>query len=127
MTTQDDIERERENSREEGQQEGAAPQYSPEYLETLVLFRKIAEELPDRDTFLLHGAVIFWKGNACMFTVPSGTGKSTHISLWRKYLGEGVRSINGDKTFFLSPTPKYALTEPTGQEKNAGSTTPVPH
>lgn len=99
VITQDDIERERENSREEGQQESAGAQYSPQYLETLVLLRKIAEELPDRDMFLMHGAVISWKGNAYMFTAPSGTGKSTHISLWRKYLGEGVQSINGDKPF----------------------------
>lgn len=32
-----------------------------------------------------------------MFTAPSGTGKSTHIALWRKYLGEQVKIINGDK------------------------------
>ena len=99
VITPDDIERERENGQEEAEQKSTASQYSPEYLETLVLLRKIAEELPDRDTFLMHGAVISWKDNAYMFTAPSGTGKSTHISLWRKYLGEGVQSINGDKPF----------------------------
>ena len=66
----------------------------------------VVEELqPDRDTFPMYGAVISRKGNVYMFTAPSGTGKSTHISLWRKYLGEGVQSINGDKQFrFVSDT-----------------------
>lgn len=95
-----DIEREQEKVREDAGETGCTEsQYSPQYLETLALLRKIAEELPDRDTFLMHGAVISWKGDAYMFTAPSGTGKSTHISLWRKYLGEEVQSINGDKPF----------------------------
>lgn len=79
VITPDDIERERKNGQEEAEQKSTASQYSPEYLETLVLLRKIAEELPDRDTFLMHGAVISWKDNAYMFTAPSGTGKSTCI------------------------------------------------
>lgn len=39
-------------------------------------------------------------GAAYLFTAPSGTGKSTHIRLWRQYLGSGVSVINGDKPFF---------------------------
>ena len=34
-----------------------------------------------------------------MFTAPSGTGKSTHAALWKKYLGDDVEIINGDKPF----------------------------
>ena len=33
-----------------------------------------------------------------MFTAPSGT-ENYHIRLWRKYLGQGVCIINGDKPF----------------------------
>lgn len=33
-----------------------------------------------------------------MFTAPSGTGKSTHINLWKKYF-DGIEIINGDKQF----------------------------
>ena len=36
-------------------------------------------------------------GKAYLFTAPSGTGKSTHASLWKEILGERVRIINGDK------------------------------
>ena len=73
--------------------------FAPEYLETLALLRKVAEVLPEKDGFLMHGAVIQWKDKAYMFTAPSGTGKTTHIRLWRKYLGQGVSIINGDKPF----------------------------
>lgn len=45
----------------------------------------------------MHGAAIEYNGKAYIFTAPSGTGKSTHISLWKKYLGDKVRIINGDK------------------------------
>jgi hypothetical protein len=42
--------------------------------------------------------VIETGGNAYAFAAKSGTGKSTHIALWHKYLGdENVTIINGDK------------------------------
>ena len=71
------------------------------YLETL---RKIADRMPLKNRFLMHGAVLSWKGNGLMFTAPSGTGKSTHIDLWKRYLGEEVEIINGDK-----PKMEYSL------------------
>ncbi len=46
-------------------------------METLALLRKVAEVLPEKDGFLMHGAVIQWKDKAYMFTAPSGTGKTT--------------------------------------------------
>lgn len=73
--------------------------YSFSYLETLVALRKIAEWLPNQDRLLLHGASISHKNKGYLFTAPSGTGKSTHIRLWRKYLGKQVEIVNGDKPF----------------------------
>lgn len=49
----------------------------------------------DRLTF--HGACIEYGGRAYIFTAYSGTGKSTHIRLWGRYLGPDVRIVNGDK------------------------------
>ena len=69
------------------------------YLETLAALRKIAEIMPEYHRFLMHGVVISWKNKGYMFTAPSGTGKSTHASLWKKYLGDDVEIINGDKPF----------------------------
>jgi hypothetical protein len=47
----------------------------------------------------MHGASISYDDKAYLFTAPSGTGKSTHIRLWKKYLGEKVKIVNGDKPF----------------------------
>ena len=68
-----------------------------ESCESLCIYRAIAEQLPQFDRFVFHGAAIEYDGSAYLFTAPSGTGKTTHINLWRKYLGDKVDIINGDK------------------------------
>ena len=68
-----------------------------ESCESLCIYRSIGEQLPHFDRFVFHGAAIEYDGNAYLFTAPSGTGKTTHINLWRKYLGDKVDVINGDK------------------------------
>lgn len=65
--------------------------------ESLCVYRDIAEKLPNFDRFVFHGAAIKYNGDAYVFTAPSGTGKTTHINLWRKNLGDKVDVINGDK------------------------------
>ena len=70
---------------------------SEEYTETLALYRSIAEQLPKFGCFVFHGAAISFGGKGYLFTAPSGTGKTTHICLWRKLLGDRVDIINGDK------------------------------
>lgn len=67
------------------------------YAESLCLYREIAEKLPYFDRFVFHGACIAVDGKGYLFTAPSGTGKTTHIALWRRCLGERVRIVNGDK------------------------------
>ena len=74
-------------------------QFSPTYLETLALLRKLAEILPSHNRILMHGASISYNEHAYLFTAPSGTGKSTHIRLWKKYVGDDVKIVNGDKPF----------------------------
>ncbi len=68
-----------------------------EACESLCIYRTIAEQLPKFDRFVFHGAAIEHNGNAYLFTAPSGTGKTTHINLWKKHLGDDVNIINGDK------------------------------
>ena len=60
------------------------------------IYRQIAELLPLYSRAVAHGAVIAYKNKGYMFIAKSGTGKTTHINLWRKYF-DGVRIINGDK------------------------------
>lgn len=74
-------------------------EFSDSYLETLSILRKISDILPSQHRFLMHGASISYDDKAYLFTAPSGTGKTTHIRLWKKYLGEKVKIVNGDKPF----------------------------
>lgn len=72
---------------------------SPLLREISALHRQISEALPMYGRFLVHGAAITFRDGAYLFCAPSGTGKSTHISLWKRYLGDSVDIINGDKPF----------------------------
>lgn len=65
--------------------------------EVYCLYRVIAERLPEFGCFVFHGAAISYKGKGYLFTAPSGTGKTTHICLWKRLLGDDVGIINGDK------------------------------
>jgi len=70
---------------------------SSEYLESLAVYRKIAEVLPERKTLLFHGSALAVDGQGYLFTAKSGTGKSTHAALWRQCFGDRVVMINDDK------------------------------
>ena len=81
--------------------DGADHPISEAYAEALVVYRKICVRLPlEYDGFLFHSALIEYEGRGYAFAAKSGTGKSTHISLWQKKFGESVRVINGDKPIF---------------------------
>ena len=67
------------------------------YLEELAVYRKIAEKMPDYDTFLFHGSAIAVDCQAYLFTAKSGTGKSTHTRLWRELFGARAVMVNDDK------------------------------
>lgn len=93
-----DIAFEREKSDREAIAEGKNPvDYSDGYLETLSVYRKIAEKMPSFDTVLFHGSVIAVDGVGYLFTAKSGTGKSTHTRLWRELFGDRAVMINDDK------------------------------
>jgi len=73
-----------------------------------------------RQTLLIHASCVSYKGYGYPFIAKSGTGKSTHTSLWLKYI-EGselmnddnpvVRVVNGKPFIYGSPwsgkTPCY--------------------
>ena len=88
-TIQADIDNERQHADH--------PSFPAPYLESLAVYRKIAERIPDYDAFLFHGSTIAVEGAAFVFTAKSGTGKSTHTRLWRELLGEQAIMINDDK------------------------------
>ena len=70
--------------------------FSDGYLENICIYRKICEQMPKWDRFLMHSAVLEYNGECYAFLGKSGTGKSTHTGLWIKNL-EGAKILNGDK------------------------------
>ena len=68
-----------------------------ESLETLAVYRKIAERLPEYGGFVFHGSCVAVDGEGYVFTAKSGTGKSTHARLWRELLGSRAVMVNDDK------------------------------
>ena len=68
------------------------------YAEGICIYRSICKRLPvEFNAYLFHSAVIEYEGKGYAFSAKSGTGKSTHIVLWRKHFGSDVHIVNGDK------------------------------
>lgn len=96
--TPEDIAVEKQKTDSEYAYEGLpVPNFSEAQLEETAVYRKIAEIMPDYDTFVFHGSVIAVDGQGYLFTAKSGTGKSTHTRLWREYFGERAVMVNDDK------------------------------
>lgn len=88
--------------------------FSDTYHEFLAVLRYICLDiLKNYKGFFFHCSSLELDGKAYLFTAPSGTGKSTHTSLWREYFGDRVTMINDDKPiirlvdneFFIYGTP----------------------
>lgn len=98
VVTPADIARERERSARTDEREGAGPRsYGDPYLETLAVYRKLAQALAEEDILLMHGSVVAVDGQAYLFTAKSGTGKTTHTRLWLRQFGSRALVVNGDK------------------------------
>ena len=61
------------------------------------IYRKICTKILDFDAFVFHSSAVVLDGEAYLFTAVSGTGKSTHTSLWLKHFGDRAFIINDDK------------------------------
>lgn len=73
------------------------------------VYRSIAEQLPALDGFVFHGAAVEINGKGVIFTAPSGTGKTTHISLLMKKYPDSVKIINGDKPIIRKVDGKWRI------------------
>lgn len=43
-----------------------------------------------------HSASLVYRGKAYLFLAPSGTGKTTHVKLWKERFGDDVPVLDGD-------------------------------
>lgn len=83
-------------------------------VESTLILRNVCRVILEKHSgFFFHSSALMLDGEAYVFTAQSGTGKSTHTSLWRKHFGERVVMINDDKPiirkvggkFFIYGTP----------------------
>lgn len=95
--TYQDIEHERIKSNKNGKTNTTCGNYGNAYLETLAVYRKLAEALIPYNIILMHGSALMIDGKGIVFLGSSGIGKSTQSRLWRETFGNRVRMINDDK------------------------------
>lgn len=87
-------------------------------------YRKISSLLPQYNAFVLHSACFDVEGTGVAFAAHSGTGKTTHMNLWQKYLGDKMVVVNGDKPivrfFDDEPETPYAYGTPWNGKERLG-------
>lgn len=125
--TDDDVKFEEEAFQEEN------VRIYPATFKRSALFRKFAETIPDHQAFVLHAATFDVDGTGVAFAAKSGTGKTTHMNLWKKYLGDRMVIVNGDKPivrfFEEDPNKAYAYGTPWNGKEGFGCNmrTPLKH
>lgn len=67
--------------------------------QSIELLRRVNDTLIQKNTFLIHSSALALDNMGYLFAAHSGTGKSTHASMWRKVFGSRVTMINDDKPF----------------------------
>lgn len=68
-------------------------------------YLEISEFFSKNNALLLHSSAIEYNDFCVVFTAPSGVGKSTQASLWKKYLNSPI--MNGDKTIISCENTKF--------------------
>ena len=72
--------------------------YTKTNSELSAFLRKFIEYVQTSNAIFIHAALIDVNGTGVAFSAPSGTGKTTHLRLWKQFLGdENVLVVNGDK------------------------------
>ena len=93
-------------------------------IEVAATYRKLAEWLPNNGAFVLHSACFDVDGVGVAFAAHSGTGKTTHMNLWKEYLGDKMVVVNGDKPivrfFDDEPETPYAYGTPWNGKERLG-------
>lgn len=123
-----DIQKERSKAATENINQGVEViSYSDEYLETLAIYRKVADELLKFDTLLFHASVVAVDGEGYLFTARSGTGKSTHTKLWMEHFKDRAVMVNDDKPLLkVTENGVYAYGTPWDGKHRRSSNISVP-
>ena len=73
------------------------PQFTSEGWEYSLTGFSFQDRLVTLGGGVLHASSIAWRGHGIAFSANSGTGKSTHVGLWKELLGDEVTVVNDDK------------------------------
>ena len=74
------------------------PNLSDATYEYLATGKSFYTQLLNYEGIMIHSSALVMDGKAYLFSAPCGTGKSTHVSLWRRVFGDDrVRVLNDDK------------------------------
>lgn len=74
------------------------PNLSDDGCEYLASGKNFYTQLLNFHGMMLHASALVMDGKAYLFSAPCGTGKSTHVCLWRRVFGDDrVRVLNDDK------------------------------
>ena len=96
------------------------------YLETLSIYRAIAERMLAYSTILMHGAAVAYNGAAYMFSSKSGIGKTTRTDQFIKQI-DGSFVVNGDKPLIrITDEGIYVCGTPWCGKENQNTNTIVP-
>ena len=87
------------------------PGEDPKNIETLLVQKKVVDILLKNNVVNFHGSSLYLdnKDNGYIFTAPSGTGKSTHVSRLKKHYGDRLTIINDDKPFISKEDDSYYI------------------
>ncbi len=69
------------------------------------IYSGILPVLAEKGVIHLHAAYVLYRGNAILFTGPSGIGKTTQAELWREHMGALL--VNADVTLIRKKNGRY--------------------
>lgn len=77
--------------------EADSPHLSADQREYMLFGKSFYHYLITQNGLMLHASAVVVDNEAYLFSAPSGTGKSTHTSLWLEYFGSRSYILNDDK------------------------------
>lgn len=101
--------------------------YCVRSVEALAVYDKLSIKMLEYNAFMLHAAVVAVDGEGYAFLALSGTGKSTHASLWLQYFENRAFMVNGDKPLIrVMDNHVYAYGTPWCGKEQLNTNTRVP-
>ena len=94
--------------------------------EISALYRKIADLFVERSIIVFHGSSFKVKNNGFIVTARSGVGKSTHVNLLERYIGDDFKYINDDKPLVKVNDDIIIYSSPWNGKERRGSNTKAP-